>query len=68
VRAHVEIGNVADFNLSTTQGMLDRLLEGGHIAASDYLELLPAGLMLDREDLVRRVSLRENSKEELKNE
>ncbi len=68
LRAHVEIGRVGEFNLSTTQGMLDRLLEGGYIGASDYLELLPAGLMLDRDELARRVGIREKSKEALNDE
>ncbi len=59
IRTHVEVGSIGEFSLSTTQGMLDRLLEGGYIGAADYLELLPAGLTLDREELIRRARERE---------
>lgn len=55
IRAHVEIGNVPEYSISTTQGMLDRLLSGGYIGADDYLELLPDGLTLKRGELVKRV-------------
>ena len=64
IKAHVEIGSVGEYSLSTTQGMLDRLLDGGYISASDYLELLPAGLTLDRDELTRRVAAREKERRE----
>ncbi|MBO5218092.1 MAG: hypothetical protein J6C52_01595, partial [Clostridia bacterium] len=55
IHAHVEIGNVPEYSISTTQGMLDRLLTGGYIGADDYLELLPDGLTLKRGELAKRV-------------
>ncbi len=62
IRAHVEIGNIQEYSLSTVQGLLDRLLGGGYISASDYLQMLPSGLTVDRDELARRVSAHENEK------
>lgn len=56
IRTHVEIGTVQNYTLATTQSMLDRLLTDGYIGADDYLQLLPAGLSIDREELARRVN------------
>ena len=61
IRARVEIGNVPEYSVSTLQGMLDKLLGGGYIGAGEYLELLPDGLALKRDQLLRKV--REYQKE-----
>ena len=62
IRAHVEVGNVQDYSLATMQGVLDRLLTGGYISASDYLHMLPTGLTVKRDELERRVISHEKEK------
>ena len=48
LRAKIDICDSARYSASGTQSVLDRLLDGGHITLSEYLERLPEGLVPDR--------------------
>ena len=50
--AHVEVGSIESTTPVTTQMVLDKLLDGGHISASSYVSLLPSGVLRDRERIV----------------
>ena len=51
IRAKVEIGEANSYSASTALSILDKLLDGGHISAKQYIEHLPEGFVLDREIL-----------------
>ncbi len=46
--AKIDICDSARYSAAGTQSVLDRLLDGGHITLSEYLERLPEGLVPDR--------------------
>lgn len=46
--ATVEVTEVTRYTASGIQSMLDKLLDGGHITASEYIRRLPGGLLTDR--------------------
>ncbi len=50
--ARVEVGEGARYAVSATVSLLSKLLEGGHISLVEYLERLPAHLVLDRQGLI----------------
>lgn len=53
--AHVDVGNVERSSPITTQSILDKLLSSGHISAETYLEMLPAGIVQERQKLIECV-------------
>lgn len=53
--ACVEIGSIEHSTPITTQLVLDKLLDGGHISADTYLSLLPSGVLRDRDNIVATV-------------
>ncbi|MEE0969218.1 MAG: hypothetical protein U0M06_07620, partial [Clostridia bacterium] len=52
VEAHVEISDPDRFSVAYNQSILDRLLEGGYITFTEYLERLPKGIIIDRDRLI----------------
>ena len=52
VEAHVEISDPDRFSVAYNQSVLDRLLDGGYITFTEYLERLPRGIIVDREGLI----------------
>ena len=68
VRAAVELESVSTYNVTGTLAILDKLLDGGHITAKQYLEQLPPGTFPDRKDLIKALSEPSNIKEEKENE
>lgn len=48
LRASIDICDSARYSISGTQSVLDRLLDGGHISISEYLDRLPEGLVPNR--------------------
>ncbi|MBR7184815.1 MAG: hypothetical protein IKD37_04325 [Clostridia bacterium] len=52
--AHVEVGEGARYATSATVSLLNQLLDKGHITFTEYLERLPANLLLDRQGLIER--------------
>ena len=53
--AHVDVGNVERSSPITTQSILDKLLASGHISAQTYLEMLPAGILQERNKIIECV-------------
>lgn len=51
IRAKVDVCDSARYSASGTLSVLDKLLDGGHITLSEYLERLPEGLVPDRKAL-----------------
>ncbi|MBQ8207862.1 MAG: hypothetical protein IJZ89_03910 [Clostridia bacterium] len=63
VQAHVEISDPERFSVAYNQAVLDRLLDGGHITFTEYLERLPSGIVIDRDALIAKRRLMEIEKE-----
>lgn len=63
IRAKVDIGALSTYSDSGTQAVLDKLLDGGHITAVQYLEQLPAGALLNREALIEKLKSSESTNE-----
>lgn len=65
MEAHVEISDPERFSVAYNQSILDRLLDGGYISFTEYLERLPQGIIIDRDELIAKRKLAEIiSKEE----
>ena len=45
------MGEANSYSASTALSILDKLLDGGHISAKQYIEHLPEGFVLDRDIL-----------------
>ena len=54
--ARVDITEVNSFSAASSQSMLDKLLEGGHITPAQYLRRIPSGLVNDREGLIESLT------------
>jgi len=63
IRANVELGSISSYSDSGTQSVLDKLLEGGHITALQYIEQLPEGALPNRESLAAKLREETNRKE-----
>lgn len=59
--ARIDVAQVARYSAVSAQNMLDKLLELGYISPSAYVKRLPAGLVHDREALIKEI---ENTKKE----
>lgn len=59
LRASVQIRSVSPYTPAATLNLLDKLLEGGHITPEDYLELLPADSITDREAILKKIRKKE---------
>lgn len=66
--ARVDVSEINRYSTSGAQNMLDKLLEGGHITPSEYIERLPGGLVIDREELLDILKKREKAKGNVENE
>ena len=53
--ASVHIGSVDRYSPSTTVSTLDKLLDGGHLTAQEYIELLPEGVLVNRDTLLEKI-------------
>ena len=60
--ARVDIAEVNSFSAASSQSMLDKLLDGGHITPAEYLRRLPSGLICEREGLIQALTQRNESK------
>ena len=68
VRATVELGAISTYSESGVVSILDKLLDGGHITAKQYVEQLPTGSLPDRDILISMLSEEQNKKEEPQDE
>lgn len=58
--AEAEISEMSRYSASGVQNMLDKLLDGGYITASEYVRRLPFGALIDRDGILEQIKLREN--------
>ncbi len=65
IEAHVEISDPDRFSVAYNQSVLDKLLEGGYITFSEYVERLPRGVIEDRERLIEARAANEFKKTEV---
>ncbi len=56
VRAAVEVGKINNHSDSGTVSVLDRLLDGGHITALEYVRQLPDGTLANRASLIEALT------------
>ena len=54
LEAHVEVTDSAGVSVAANQAVLDKLLDGGFITVSEYLERLPDGVLPMRDALVEK--------------
>jgi len=52
IRSHIDVRNVKDSSNITTQSILDKLLEAGHIKPDTYISLLPQTLIKERDKII----------------
>ncbi len=63
--AEAQITEISRYSASSVQNMLDKLLDGGYIGASEYIRRLPLGALIDRDGLLEQIeSEKENEKTE----
>ncbi len=55
LRARVEVGEITRFSASGSLSLLNRLLDGGHITAAQYIERLPSGIIANRTSLIEQM-------------
>ena len=55
LRASAEVDQISTYTPATTVALLDKLLDGGHLTVTQYLDLLPPGTVNDRESLIRQI-------------
>ena len=55
LRATVELEGAGQYSSSATVNLLDKLLEKDHLDVIQYLELLPAGSITNREYLIQKI-------------
>ena len=59
LEAHVEVADPAGISVAANQAVLDKLLDGGFITVSEYIERLPDGVLPMREALIEKYSKQE---------
>ena len=64
LRAKVEVASVSGYSSAAVVGVLDKLLEGGHITVEEYVSRLPEGILPDREALLNKMGGNTAGKEE----
>lgn len=55
LRASVHTGSIDRYSPASTVTTLGKLLDGGHISPADYIELLPAGVLTNRETILEKI-------------
>ena len=53
--ATVHAGKVDRYSPASTVSTLDKLLESGHLSVAEYVELLPSGVLVNREALLEKI-------------
>ncbi|MBP3369285.1 MAG: hypothetical protein J6L85_00905 [Clostridia bacterium] len=59
--AEAEISEMTRYSASGVQNLLDKLLDGGYISASEYVRRLPFGALIDRDGLLEQIKATENT-------
>ena len=55
ITANVHAGSLDRYSPSTTVATLNKLLEEGHLNAEEYVELLPEGVLINRDTLLEKM-------------
>ena len=53
--AEADVCELSRYSATSVQNMLDKLLDGGHINAEQYVKRLPIGATLDKDDLIEAI-------------
>lgn len=64
LRANATVASVGNYTPASTVTLLDKLLDGGHISAEQYAELLPEGTLNNREALQKAIQKKGKLKDE----
>ena len=56
--ARVDVSEITRYSAAAAQNMLDKLLDGGYITPSEYIQRLPAGLLINRNELIELLDKR----------
>ncbi len=54
LHAELEVTEISRFSAAGVQSILDKLFEGGHITAAEYIKRLPSGMFTDRGEFLER--------------
>ena len=57
--AEAQISEMTRYSATGVQNMLDKLLDGGYITASEYVKRLPFGALSERDDIIQQIVERE---------
>ena len=57
--AEAQISEMTRYSATGVQNMLDKLLDGGYITASEYVKRLPFGALSERDDILEQIAKRE---------
>lgn len=53
--ASVHVGSIDRYSPSATVATLNKLLDSGHLSAKEYVELLPDGVLINRDKLLEKI-------------
>ncbi len=56
INATVHTGSIDRYSPAATVSTLNKLLDGGHLSVSQYVELLPTGMLVNREALLEKLN------------
>ena len=59
--AEAQISEMTRYSASGVQNMLDKLLDGGYITASEYVRRLPFGAVSDKDEILDQLKIRESA-------
>ena len=59
--AEAQISEMTRYSAAGVQNMLDKLLDGGYITASEYVRRLPFGALTDRDGILDQLKARESA-------
>ena len=60
--SHVEVSNIERSSPVAVQSILDKLLDGGHIAADTYISLLPQGVIQSKDEIIASIKKERNQR------
>ena len=55
LRAETEIVELSRFSSASVQSILDKLFDGGHLSAEQYVKRLPAGTFVDKDEFLQTI-------------
>ncbi|MBQ7336008.1 MAG: hypothetical protein IJW92_06010 [Clostridia bacterium] len=64
LRATAQVNGLSSYTPSATVTVLDKLLDKGHLDVRQYLELLPDGVLIDRDAMIQKIFVKGASENE----